>query len=81
MGTNGLSVHDGLTDNDWEVVQVKKALLKSAGKTALLCLSEKIGLTQKIQVCPLNSIRYLCTELPASSEKIKKYSIVSYSIY
>lgn len=74
LGTNGLSVKEGVTDNDWEVVQVKKAMLKSAERTALLSIAEKLGTTQRMQVCPLNSIDYLLTELAPADEKLIAYS-------
>ena len=63
MGTNGLSYSAGVTEHDWEIAQVKKAMIKSAEKTVILCIAEKIGVEQKIQVCPLSSIEYVCTEL------------------
>lgn len=74
MGTNGLSLEKGITDYDWEVVQIKKAMLKSAEQTALLCISEKLGIAHKIQVCPLNSIHYLFTELDPGEERLQGYS-------
>ncbi|QHT70671.1 DeoR/GlpR transcriptional regulator [Rhodocytophaga rosea] len=74
VGTNGLSVQEGVTDNDWEVVQVKKAMVKSAEKTALLSISEKLDTAQRMQVCPLTSVHYLLTELDTADEKLKKYT-------
>jgi DeoR/GlpR family transcriptional regulator of sugar metabolism len=76
MGTNGISLKEGITDNDWEIVQVKKAMLKSAERTALLSISEKIGTTQKIQVCPLNSVHYLITELDRNADPLSQYADV-----
>jgi DeoR/GlpR family transcriptional regulator of sugar metabolism len=62
MGTNGFSVKHGITDNDWEVVQVKKTMIAQAEHTALLSISEKKDIVNKLQVCPLSSIHYLITE-------------------
>ena len=73
IGTNGLSIREGVTDFDWEVVQVKKAMMKSAQKTALLTISEKFGTDQKMQVCKLNSIDYLITELNPSDPKLARF--------
>src|SRR5690606_16885384 len=42
LGANGISLKGGFTDSDWEVAQIKKAMLKSANKTAILCISEKL---------------------------------------
>jgi DeoR/GlpR family transcriptional regulator of sugar metabolism len=74
MGTNGLSINEGVTDHDWEVVQVKKAMLKSADKTALLTIAEKLDTVQKMQVCNLQAIDYLLTELNPTDERLSQYS-------
>jgi hypothetical protein len=47
-------------------------MIKSAGKTAILCIGEKIGVEQKIQVCPLSSIEYVCTELEPTDCPLEK---------
>jgi DeoR/GlpR family transcriptional regulator of sugar metabolism len=62
MGTNGFSVKEGVTDYDWEVVQVKKAMIKYSEKTALLSISEKKDVVHKLRVCPLHAVHYLITE-------------------
>jgi DeoR/GlpR family transcriptional regulator of sugar metabolism len=74
MGTNGFSLKDGITDYDWEVVQVKKAMLKAAEKTALLCISEKNGINHKLRVCPFHAIHYLVTERPPSEKQFSAFS-------
>lgn len=76
IGTNGISIKDGVTDNDWEVAQVKKAMLKSSEESALLCISEKLETVQKIQVCRLKNLSYLCTEIESNHSKLKKYQDV-----
>lgn len=73
IGTNGLSVQEGVTDNDWEVVQVKKAMVKSAEKTAVLSISEKLDTAQRMQVCPLTSIHCLITELNPTDNYLNVY--------
>lgn len=74
MGTNGISLSNGVTDNDWEVVQIKKAMLKCAELTAVLCISEKLGTSQRMQVCSVKDIDYLVTELDPHHDKITEYS-------
>jgi DeoR/GlpR family transcriptional regulator of sugar metabolism len=74
MGTNGICVKAGITDYDWEVAQIKKAMVRCAQKTALLSISEKLGSQQKIQVCHLNSIDYLITELNPVEKRLARYS-------
>jgi DeoR/GlpR family transcriptional regulator of sugar metabolism len=74
LGTNGISIADGVTDMDWEVVQVKQQMIRSARKTAILSISEKIGSVQNLTVCNLNAIDYLLTELAPSDPKLEKYT-------
>ena len=74
MGTNGFSIRHGVTDRDWEVVQVKKSMLKCAEKTALLSIAEKKDVAHKLRVCALHEIDYLITERPASDDLLSDYS-------
>ncbi len=74
QGANSISVENGLTDSDWEVVQVKKAMLKSAQKTAIVSIAEKLDSTQKLKVCELNAIDYLITELKPTDRLLSNYT-------
>lgn len=73
LGTNGISISEGVTDIDWEVVQVKQQMIRSARKTAILTISEKIGAAQNLTVCNLNAVDHLVTELSPGDAKLKKY--------
>jgi DeoR/GlpR family transcriptional regulator of sugar metabolism len=73
IGTNGISVKDGVTDSDWEVVQVIKAILRAAKKTAVVTIAEKLNTTQKIRIADLNSIDYIITELPVDNPVLSEY--------
>lgn len=77
IGANGLSVKDGLTDNDWDVMQVKKALMKASDKTAVLSISEKLDTTQKMQVSPLRAFECIITELSPNDKRLQKYARVT----
>jgi DeoR/GlpR family transcriptional regulator of sugar metabolism len=73
IGANGISVKDGVTDSDWEVAQVIKAILRTAKKAAVVTIAEKLNTTQKIKIADLNSIDYIITELPAESPVLSSY--------
>ena len=73
LGTNGLSLDQGITDYDWEVAQVKKALIKVSRRSALLSISDKLGIVQKVKVCKLESVDYLITELNPNDNKLDQY--------
>lgn len=73
QGANSVSIEDGLTDSDWEVVQIKKVMLKSALKTAIVCIAEKLNSSQKLRVCNLNAIDYLITDLNPNDQLLNDY--------
>ena len=74
LGTNSISLEHGITDSDWEVVQVKKAMIKSANETVILSISEKIDSAQKMKVCDLNALKYMITDLDPKDAVLKHYS-------
>ncbi|MBC7746078.1 MAG: DeoR/GlpR transcriptional regulator [Flavobacterium sp.] len=74
LGVNSISITDGITDSDWEVVQVKKAMIKSAQKTAVIGISEKLDSVQKLKVCDLNAVHYLITDLKTDNPKFQAYT-------
>ncbi|MDN3659424.1 DeoR/GlpR family DNA-binding transcription regulator [Ferruginibacter paludis] len=73
IGTNGISVEDGLTDSDWEVVQVMKAMIRSAKKTATVCIAEKFNTVQKIKIADLTDVDYVITELDVNNPMLDVY--------
>jgi DeoR/GlpR family transcriptional regulator of sugar metabolism len=74
IGTNGISLKDGLTDSDWEVVQVIKAIVRSTKKVAVVSIAEKFDTVQKIKISEIADIDYLITELPPDSPVLSPYS-------
>ena len=76
LGTNSLSMADGLTDSDWEVVQVKKAMIRAAKKTAIMSIAEKLGSNQNMKVCDLSAIHYLITDLSPKDNFLSEYAQV-----
>lgn len=73
LGTNAIDLQHGITDNDWEVVQLKKAMIESSKKVVCLSIAEKINSAQPIQICQLNKIDILITELDPDDESLKPY--------
>ncbi|BAV05871.1 transcriptional regulator, DeoR family [Filimonas lacunae] len=73
LGTNSIDIHNGITDLEWEVIEVKKAMLQAANKTVSLAISEKLNTVQRLQVCQLSAIDTLITELSADSELLAPY--------
>ena len=73
LGTNAVDIEHGITDNDWEVVQVKKAMIETSKKVVSLTISEKLFSTQRLQVCTLDKIDVLITELLPDDETLKPF--------
>jgi len=63
IGTGYVDVDFGLTEFDFESVQVKKAIVKSSKKTVLLSISEKLNSKQRYKTCGINAIHTMITEL------------------
>ncbi|PWS32854.1 DeoR/GlpR family DNA-binding transcription regulator [Pedobacter paludis] len=80
MGTSALHPEGGLTDTDWEINQLKKAMLACSKKSAVLCISEKLDITLRLKVCPIESISYLVTELDKDHESLSKYQVKDVNI-
>jgi DeoR/GlpR family transcriptional regulator of sugar metabolism len=73
LGVNALHAEHGMTDNDWEVVQVKKAMIESAQQVICLTIAEKINSVQPFHVCPADDIDILITELPPEDPRLQPY--------
>lgn len=73
LGINALDPEFGVSDNDWDVVQIKKTMIEAAKKVVCLTISEKINTQQPIQVCGLNQIDLLITELPGNDPLLAPY--------
>jgi DeoR family transcriptional regulator, fructose operon transcriptional repressor len=73
LGMGNLDAETGLSEFDWEVVQLKKAMIESAKKVVVLTISEKINSSQRFNVCPTTSIRTLVTELEPSNALLHSF--------
>jgi len=73
MGINALNMESGVSDNDWDVVQIKKAMVESSQRLVCLTIAEKINTQQPIDVCQLSKINTLITELPPDDPLLLPY--------
>lgn len=72
-GLNGFDPKEGMTDNDWEVVQLSKAMIKSAQQVAALSIAEKLFTVQPIKVADTHKVSLLVTELVPSDERFVSF--------
>jgi DeoR/GlpR family transcriptional regulator of sugar metabolism len=81
LGINSLDTQFGLSENDWEVVQIKKAMIKASQKTICIGISEKLNSQQKIKVANLDEIDILITELDPNDPKLLPFKHKGLTIY
>lgn len=73
LGTNSIDASFGISDLEWEIIEVKKAMIKCAQKTVSLSISEKLNTIQRLQVCKPEEIDILITELEAENPLLTPY--------
>ena len=70
---HGLDAKAGLTEAEWKIAQVKKAMIKSAAKLAVITISEKLNSVLKMKLCNMHDIDYLITELKPNDKRLTSY--------
>ena len=69
IGTGYVDATYGLTEFDWDIVQIKKA----SKKTVLLSISEKLNSQHRYKTCDINSINTMITELKPDNQLLKAF--------
>jgi DeoR/GlpR family transcriptional regulator of sugar metabolism len=73
IGVNAIDISGGLMDNDWDIVQVKRAMIENSKKVVALSISEKINTFEQLKICELDDIDILVTELDPEAERLQPY--------
>src|SRR6059058_4426678 len=73
LGINAINIENGVSDNDWDVVQIKRAMIESARELVCLTIAEKINSQQPIKVCDSKKIHTMITELSPNEPVLKPY--------
>ncbi len=73
LGINAINLENGVSDNEWDIVQIKKAMMASSKKTVCLTISEKINSQQPLQICGCDKIDTLITELFPDDPVLQPY--------
>lgn len=73
IGTGYVDSFYGLTEFDWDIVQVKKAVVKCSKKTVLLSISEKLNSQHRYKTCDINAINTMITELDPENEVLNPF--------
>jgi len=75
LGTNSIDANFGISDLEWEIIEVKRAMIKCAHKTISLAISEKLNTIQRLQVCKPEEINMLITELDADDPLLTPFKL------
>ena len=73
IGTGYVDSSYGLTEFDWDIVQVKKAVIKASKKTILLSISEKLNSQHRYKTCDINAISTMITELDPNNGQLNLF--------
>lgn len=73
LGVHAIDAKAGLTEIDWKVTQVKKAMIQSSDKLAILTIAEKLNSVFKMKLCSPRTIDYLITELKPNDKRLAAY--------
>ena len=73
LGANAIDVENGVSDDDWDVVQIKKAMIEASKKTVCLTIAEKLNSIKPIKVCKITDIDILITELTPEDPQLLPY--------
>lgn len=73
IGTGYVDAIFGLTEFDWDIVQIKKAVIKASKKTVLLSISEKLNSQHRYKTCDINTINTMITELDPNNDLLSAF--------
>jgi DeoR/GlpR family transcriptional regulator of sugar metabolism len=80
LGINAIDLQHGITDSDWDVVQLKQSMIEASKKVVCLTISEKINTTQPVKVCDLSKVDILITELPNEHPMLQPYAAAGITV-
>lgn len=73
LGTGHVDADFGISEFDWEVVELKRAILQSARKVVSLTLSAKLNSIQRYKIAEITAIHTLITELSSNDPSLEKF--------
>lgn len=73
LGTGYMDIKKGVTELDWEIAQLKKAMVKSSKKLISLTISKKLNTANRFKVCDVSLVDTLITELEPNSPTLEQY--------
>ena len=80
LGTGYLHLTDGITENDWEIAQMKKAMIRASKKLVSLTISKKLNTSNRYKICEINALDFLVTELDPTDTALDQYHKMNISV-
>lgn len=80
LGINAIDTEHGITDSDWDVVQVKTAMIESSSQTVVMSISEKLNSSQRIRICGVEDVDILITELDPANRVLDPFRLTGLTI-
>lgn len=81
LGTGYLDFENGITEPDWDIAQLKKAMIKASRKLVSLTISKKLETYNRFKVCDVISLQALVTELEPSDAALQKYRKIGIQVF
>lgn len=73
LGTGYLDFEKGITEPDWEIAQLKKAMINASKKLVSLTISKKLSTFTRFKVCDVIALNVLVTELEPDTSALLPY--------
>lgn len=73
LGTGYLDVEKGITEVDWEIAQMKRAMISASKRLVSLTICEKLNTANRYKICDINALDTLVTELDPNSGLLDLY--------
>ncbi len=73
LGTGYLHLEEGITEIDWDIAQMKKAMINASKRLVSLTISEKLNTSNRYKICDINTLDTLITELDPNSTILDQY--------
>jgi DeoR/GlpR family transcriptional regulator of sugar metabolism len=80
MGVSALNIEHGITDEGYEVSLIKKAMINASEHIVYLATSNKLDQRLNFDVCNLNEIDTVVTDLDSDDPKLKDYILAGVNL-
>lgn len=80
LDIQAIDAQHGISEIDWEIAQIKKAMIENSQKVIGLCKAEKLNTVRPVQLCAFHNLHNLITELEPTHELLAAYKAAGIEI-